>query len=122
MFLNYLPQLNGIEDLNLTKLDVLSGFETVQIGVRYVDEAGAEVKGMPASLNTYAKVRVEYETMPGWAEDISKCRSFEELPPNCQAYVARLQELLGEARIRWIGVGAGRDDIIEMECPVNRRA
>lgn len=111
-----LSQLNGIEDINLTKLDVLSGFDTVQIGVRYLHE-GKEVRGMPASISTYAQVEVEYETLPGWQEDISKCRTFEELPPNCQAYVLRLQELLAGPRIRWIGVGNGRADLIEVTSP-----
>ena len=112
-------QLNGIEDINLTKLDVLSGFESIQIGVRYMHE-GKEVRGMPASIATYAQVQVEYETLPGWQEDISKCRSFEELPVNCQAYVLRLQELLDGPRIRWVGVGAGRADLIEVQCPLRQ--
>ncbi len=110
-------QLNGIEDINLTKLDVLSGFDTIQIGARYMHE-GEEVRGMPASISTYAQVQVEYESMSGWKEDISKCRTFEELPANCQAYVMRLQELLNGPRIRWIGVGNGRADLIEVVCPV----
>lgn len=116
--LKYAIMLNGIEDINLTKLDVLSGFETIQIGARYMHE-GEEVRGMPASISTYAQVQVEYETMPGWKEDISKCRTFEELPVNCQAYVLRVQELLGGPRIRWIGVGNGRADLIEVTCPVD---
>ena len=97
---------------------MLSGFESIQIGVRYLHE-GSELKGMPASIGTYGKVAVEYETMPGWQEDISQCRSFEELPAACQAYVLRVQELLGGPRIRWIGVGNGRSDLIEVVCPVN---
>ena len=97
---------------------MLSGFESIQIGVKYLYE-GQEVKGMPASIGTYGKVTVQYETMPGWQEDISQCRSFEELPANCQAYVLRLQELLDGPRIRWIGVGNGRSDLIEVLCPVD---
>lgn len=101
--------------MNITKLDVLTGFDEVRIGARYLDEDGQEVKSMPASLNAFSKVRVEYESLPGWTEDISQCRSFEELPSNCQAYLRRLQELLGEdARITWVGVGNGRTDMIKM--------
>ena len=48
---------------------------------------------MPASLGTYSKVEVVYETMPGWTEDISTASSFEQLPKNCQAYVLRLEEV-----------------------------
>ena len=67
---------------------------------------------MPASLKVYSDVVVDYETMPGWAEDISKVKTFDELPANCKAYILRLEELIG-LPIRWIGVGSGRLDIIE---------
>jgi adenylosuccinate synthase len=111
--LKFAIMVNGIEDVNLTKLDVLSGFETIKIGAKYLRcEGGEELQGMPASIDTYAKVHVEYETLPGWTEDISQCRSFSELPVNCQAYVRRLEELLEGPRIRWIGVGPGRLDMI----------
>ena len=63
---------------------------------------------MPASLRTYSNVTVEYETMPGWTEDISKVRNFDDLPANCKAYILRVEELVG-VPIRWIGVGAGRE-------------
>ena len=106
---------------------MLSGFETIQIGVKYLLppsttlEGGEaqELQGMPASIGTYGRVRVQWESMPGWQEDISRCRSFEELPPACRAYVLRLQELLGGPRIRWIGVGPGRLDVIEMPLPTS---
>lgn len=103
--------LNGATEVNLTKLDVLSGFEEIKIGSKYTSE-GQEVIGMPASLEQYAQVAVTYETLPGWKEDISRCSSFEELPENCQRYVRRLEQLLG-TRIRWIGVGSGRADLID---------
>jgi adenylosuccinate synthase len=67
---------------------------------------------MPADLKTYSRVEVDYETLPGWKEDISQCKRFEDLPINCQRYVLRIEELLGK-KIRWIGVGPGRLDIIE---------
>ena len=76
---------------------------------------------MPASIRTYGEVTVEYEHMPGWQEDISQCKTFEELPTNCQAYVRRLQELLGEPLIRWVGVGPGRLDMIEVTCPKDNK-
>jgi len=86
----------------LTKLDVLTGFDTIKVGTKYLQPDGVEVKGMPASLRLYSQVEVEYEHLPGWKEDISKCRSFDELPDNCKAYVRRVQELLG-VPIRWVG-------------------
>lgn len=93
-------KVNGINEINLTKLDVLTGFESIKVGTKYLCD-GVEVKGMPASLRLYSKVEVEYELLPGWKEDISKCRSFDELPDNCKAYVARVQELL-DVPIRWV--------------------
>lgn len=110
--LRYAIMVNGINEINLTKLDVLTGFESIKVGTKYMCD-GVEVKGMPASLRLYSKVEVEYELLPGWKEDISKCRSFDELPDNCKAYVARVQELLG-VPIRWIGVGPGRNEVIEI--------
>ena len=57
-------------------------------------------------------MKLEYEVLPGWKEDISKARSFEDLPVNAQRYVLRVQELLG-VPIRWIGVGPNRMDVID---------
>jgi adenylosuccinate synthase len=105
-------QVNGIDSINLTKLDVLTGFQEVKIGARYQDASGQEVGHMPSSLSQFSQVRVDYETLPGWTEDISHCQSFEELPANCQAYVKRLEELLG-VPIGWVGVGNARSDMIK---------
>mmetsp|Transcript_32330 Transcript_32330/g.54501 ORF Transcript_32330/g.54501 Transcript_32330/m.54501 type:complete len:508 (-) Transcript_32330:106-1629(-) len=112
--LKYSIMINGIEEVNLTKLDVLTGFGSINVGVAY-RHGGEVLRGMPASLGVYSEVDVQYETMPGWMEDISKCKKFEDLPLNCQAYVRRLEELL-DTPIRWIGVGPGRDDLIEVTC------
>lgn len=111
--LRYSAALNGFTAINLTKLDVLTGFKEIKIGTKYMYE-GKEIRGMPASLGVYSGVVVEYETMPGWSEDISGAKTFAELPPNCRAYVLRLEALLGMP-IRWIGVGAGRTHIIDRE-------
>ena len=67
---------------------------------------------MPASLTVLSNVEIEYETLPGWTQDISSCRTFDSLPINCQRYVLRCQELLG-VPIRWIGVGPNRNDVID---------
>jgi len=67
---------------------------------------------MPACLKSYSEAEVVYETLPGWTEDISGCKNFEDLPDNAQKYVLRVQELLG-VPIRWIGVGHNRSDQID---------
>lgn len=109
--MKYATMINGFTSLNLTKLDVLTGLDEVKIGKGYKHN-NEELKSMPACLRTLEGVEVEYETMPGWKEDISKARTFEDLPENAQKYVLRVQELL-EVPVRWIGVGPNRDDVID---------
>jgi adenylosuccinate synthase len=109
--MQYSCMINGFTAVNLTKLDVLTGLKEVKIGVAYKLN-GKYLPGMPACLRTLSDAEVEYETLPGWTEDISKCKTFEELPINAQKYVLRVQELLG-CPIRWIGVGPGRLDQID---------
>ncbi|MEV0331180.1 MULTISPECIES: adenylosuccinate synthase [Nocardia] len=106
----YATRVNGITDYFLTKLDVLSGLDTVPICVAYEID-GERVEQMPTTQTEFHHAKPVYEEMPGWWEDISHARTFEELPANAQAYVLRLEELSG-ARISCIGVGPGRDQTI----------
>jgi adenylosuccinate synthase len=109
--MKYASQINGFTALNLTKLDVLTGLETIQIATGYKYK-GEVLDTMPASLTVLDQVEVVFETLPGWTENLSHCRSFTDLPVNAQRYVLRCQELIG-VPIRWIGIGPGRDDIID---------
>mmetsp|Transcript_12331 Transcript_12331/g.22252 ORF Transcript_12331/g.22252 Transcript_12331/m.22252 type:complete len:542 (-) Transcript_12331:136-1761(-) len=109
--MKYSTLINGFTSLNLTKLDVLTGLAEVKIGRAYKHE-GKILNTMPSCLKTMSEIEVIYETMPGWSEDISKARNFEDLPVNAQRYVLRVQELLG-VPIRWIGCGANRLDMID---------
>ncbi|WP_241384686.1 adenylosuccinate synthase [Rhodococcus sp. CH91] len=106
----YATRVNGITDYFLTKLDVLSGLETVPICVGY-EVDGVRVDEMPMTQTDVHHAKPIYEEMPGWWEDISHARTFEELPKNAQDYVLRLEELSG-AYISCIGVGPGRDQTI----------
>ena len=106
----YATRVNGITDYFLTKLDVLSGLDTVPICVGY-DVDGVRVDEMPMTQTDVHHAKPIYEEMPGWWEDISHARTFEELPKNAQDYVLRLEELSG-AFISCIGVGPGRDETI----------
>ncbi|MFF0493822.1 adenylosuccinate synthase [Nocardia sp. NPDC003482] len=106
----YATRVNGITDYFLTKLDVLSSLDRVPICVAYEID-GRRVEQMPTTQTEFHHARPIYEEMPGWWEDISHARTFEDLPPNARAYVHRLEELSG-ARISCIGVGPGRDETI----------
>lgn len=103
-------QLSGMTEICLTKLDVLSGLEEIKVCTRY------ELSCDPvryADVDAYGldKVETVYETVPGWSEDISKARSFEELPVNAQKYVMMIEEAAG-VPVKWIGVGPAREETI----------
>jgi adenylosuccinate synthase len=103
-------QLSGVTELCLTKLDILSGLENLQVSNGYKLN-GKTVRYADVDAYTLDKVECVYQTLPGWKEDISKARSFEELPVNAQIYVKMIEEAAG-APVKWIGVGPERDAII----------
>ncbi|WP_109471006.1 adenylosuccinate synthase [Ornithinimicrobium cavernae] len=107
----YAQRINGVTDFVITKLDVLTGLEKVPVCVAY-DVQGTRHDSMPVSQSDFHHATPIYEELPGWWEDISQCRTFEELPENARNYVLRLEELIG-ARVSAIGVGPGRDETIE---------
>jgi adenylosuccinate synthase len=107
----YATRVNGLTDFFLTKLDVLSGLETVPVCVAY-EVDGRRCDEMPMTQSDVHHAVPVYEELPGWWEDISECRTFDELPANARAYVLTLEEMIG-ARVSAIGVGPGRDETIE---------
>lgn len=107
----YASRVNGLTDIVLTKLDVLTGYKQIPVCVAY-DVDGKRVDEIPADQTSFHHAKPIYEELPGWDEDITGCRRFEELPVNAQAYVRRLEELSG-CRISVVGVGAGREASIE---------
>jgi adenylosuccinate synthase len=107
----YAARINGVTDFVLTKLDVLTGWQKIPVCIAY-DVDGYVHDELPASQSDIHRARPIYEYLPGWDEDISSARSFSQLPPNAQSYVKAIEELSG-ARISVIGVGPGRDAIIE---------
>lgn len=103
--------VSGINSINITKLDVLTGFKTIQIGIAYDLDGENKVSFVPASLEDFEKVQVEYIDMPGWTEDISGVKNFEDLPENAKKYILKLEEIL-EVPINFIGVGVHRSEMI----------
>ncbi|MFD6032758.1 adenylosuccinate synthase [Cellulosimicrobium funkei] len=106
----YATRVNGITDMVLTKLDILTGFEKVPVCVAY-DVDGVRYDEMPLDQTAFHHAKPIYEELDGWWEDISGARTFDDLPVNAQRYVHALEEMSG-TRISAIGVGPSRDAII----------
>ena len=101
---------SSIDFINLTKLDVLSGMKELKVATQYfLDET--EIFSVPTTRKAQKKLRIEYKTLPGWTEDISTIRTFENLPKNAQDYILFLEKTL-EIPIKCIGVGADRNALI----------
>lgn len=90
---------------------IVKGLNEIKIGVKYLYK-GKELKSIPSSLYIFDDIEVVYETMPGWKEDISSISNFNDLPINCKNYIFRIEQLVGK-RIRYIGIGPRRNDIID---------
>ena len=103
-------QLSGVTELCLTKLDVLSGLDEIQVCIGYKLN-GQSIRYADVDAYGLDDVEMEYKTVKGWQEDISQARSFEDLPINAQNY-AKLIEAEVEAPVKWIGVGPEREATI----------
>ena len=103
-------RVSGFTHINLTKLDVLSGMKEIKIATKYMLR-GEEIYNIPLTEQDQADMEVVYESFPGWDEDISKCKSFEELPENAQKYIKIIEDMTG-CPVTYIGVGPDRDELI----------
>ncbi|MFD5873932.1 adenylosuccinate synthase [Streptomyces sp. NPDC060322] len=108
----YATRVNGLTDFFLTKLDVLTGWEQIPVCVAYEID-GKRVEELPYNQTDFHHAKPIYENLPGWSEDITKAKTFGDLPKNAQAYVKALEEMSG-APISAIGVGPGRTETIEI--------
>ncbi|WP_433249297.1 adenylosuccinate synthase [Streptosporangium sp. CA-135522] len=108
----YASRINGVTDFFLTKLDVLSGLETIPVCVAY-EVDGVRYDEIPMTQTDFHHAKPVYEEFPGWQEDISGAKSFDDLPANAQAYVRALEQMSG-ARISAIGVGPGRTQTLQI--------
>ena len=101
-------RVSGITNLCLNSIDVLTGLETVKICVSYRKPNGEEIRHYPASLVELGQCEPVYEELPGWSEDITGCRTLEELPIEAQNDVRRVSELVG-VKISTFSVGPDRN-------------
>jgi adenylosuccinate synthase len=110
--LNFSRQINGIERAAITKLDVLSYLDEIKICVGY-EINGKTMKTFPSDLHQMIKAKPIYETMPGWKEDISQAKYFDDLPNAAQDYLSFISQKSG-FEISMISVGPRRDQTIEL--------
>lgn len=107
----YAARVNGVTDFVVTKLDNLDTFDEIPVCVAY-EVDGKRFDEMPENQTDFHHAKPVYEMLPGWKQDITGCRTFEDLPENAQKYILFVEEQIG-ARISAIGVGPGRDEIIQ---------
>jgi adenylosuccinate synthase len=104
----YSAMVNGITDVAITKLDVLSSFEEINVCTGYEID-GKLLKSFPTDVDRLSEAKPVYETLPGWNEDISACRSYAELPEKTKAYLKFISEKSG-IKLNIISVGAKRSE------------
>jgi adenylosuccinate synthase len=109
--LRYATRVNGLTGLVITKLDVLTGIDPLRVAVRYSGSEGASFEEFPYHQSILHKAKGELIDLPGWDEDISGCRSIDELPRNAQDYLDFVSDFLG-IPIVMVGVGPARDEMI----------
>lgn len=107
VMMRYAVKLNGVDKIALTKLDVLTGLEKIKVCVAYKVEGKITERFTPF-LEGVSPV---YEEIDGWSEDISKAKSFNELPSEARNYVKLIEDISG-CKVFFIGVGPGRGDVI----------
>lgn len=105
-------RVNGLSSLAINKLDTLGGIGDLKVCVAYKKPDGTVFENFPAALEELADCVPVYETLKGFDDDISSCRSFDELPEACKKYIERLEELC-DCHISMVGVGPDREQIIE---------
>lgn len=108
--LKYSNAINGYTHLNITKLDVLDTFKEVKVAIAYHLD-GKKLAFFPEDLNRLAKVDVEYVTLPGWEQDISKITSYADLPENAKKYLQFIEDFL-KVPVKWVGVGPARESML----------
>ena len=113
----YAVEVNGLDCLAITKLDVLDELDEIQVCVAY-ERAGERIEHFPSSSEDFARCRPIYKALPGWQRSTADCRSLDDLPPAAMAYLRFLAELM-EVPIAIVSLGASRDQTIVVEDPIH---
>ena len=109
--LRYAARLNSLTALAITKLDVLSGQQTISVCARYRGDEGLGIESLPYHQTVLHHSVGEYEELPGWNEDITECRSEDELPEAARAYLQYISDFV-KVPVALISVGPGREQVI----------
>ncbi len=113
VMIRYAARINGITWLAINHLDTIGKLGTIKLCRAYMKN-GKEINRIPASLTEFARCKPVYEEFEGWDEDISGIRDYRDLPGNAKKYLKRIEELAG-VRIKYIGVGREREQVITVE-------
>ncbi len=105
-------RVNAFDGIALTRLDILTGFDELLVCTAYTVD-GQQIDYFPTVAETLACCTPVYERFSGWTEPLTGARGWEDLPPNAQAYVRRLEVLL-ETPVQLIGVGEAREQIVQL--------
>ena len=108
--LRYAARLNSLTALVVTKLDVLTGLDEVRLCTAYRSSEDAALESFPYHQSVLHRAEPEYEQLPGWSEEITHCRSVDELPRAACAYLERVSEYTG-VPVVLVGVGPGREQV-----------
>jgi len=114
MIVKYTADLSGVDELSVMLLDVLTGLDELQICTGYSVD-GEVLEDFDPSL--LGRVECQFETMPGWTEDITGCTDFGQLPENAQNYVRRIGELTGR-KVGIVSIGPGREQTLTHESDI----
>lgn len=110
--LRYTGMVNGYTAICITKLDILDDLPEIKVAVGYKLN-GISLSNFPGSISDLAQVEVEWQTFPGWQTNTEKVRNFNELPKNAQSYIKFIEDDL-KVPIKYVGVGKGRESIINI--------
>ena len=113
----YAVEVNGLDCLAITKLDVLDELDEINVCIAY-DLDGEIIDHFPSSSDEFSKCKPIFKTLPGWKCSTAECRKLEDLPPTAMNYLRFLAELM-EVPIAIVSLGASRDQTIVVEDPIH---
>lgn len=111
VIMRHAVRVNGLTAIAINKIDTLAGIGNLKVCTSYKKSDGTVLNDFPVTLEELADCSPVYEEIEGYDGELSQCKTYDELPEKCKAYIARLEELCG-CPITIIGVGPGRDQVI----------